>query len=234
MPVARATRLSSDSAGITPELGSCFRGNDFDRGDLGRGRAHRVLDRQLQRHRRRRTALAAARNCRRTTSSSHPEQRHVSAVRPEIGPHAVQRVGRPVARRRADAARAPAAGWRRGRRRRTGPRGPGSAANATSIIRSSTGAVEVGHLTDELLGAFARDGAARLRWRRAGSVFDRPPCATARRPRVPPGLAVSAGPYAIPRLRIGSGSAVAPVSSPCRGTCAPRTADTGRNCAPCA
>ncbi len=54
------TRVSSDSAGITPEPGVRFRRNHFDRGDLRRGGAYRILDGQFQGHRGRRAALATA------------------------------------------------------------------------------------------------------------------------------------------------------------------------------
>ena len=88
-------RLIRLSAGITAGVASPPHraGHHFDRRDLRRGGAHRILDRQLEGDRRRRAALAAARELQPDHALAVDlEQMDVAAVRPEVGPHAVQRV----------------------------------------------------------------------------------------------------------------------------------------------
>ena len=158
-PSARS-RVISDSAGYHPGARVLFRRNDFDRGDLGCGGTDRVLDRQLQRHRRRRAALAAALELEADHTVVHPEQRHVAAVRTEVGPHAVQRVGHPAL----DAVRMQPVHQQQAGDEVVGREPVREVRIARPTPRPSSAQhrpVEVGHLTDELLRAFPRDGAAR-------------------------------------------------------------------------
>ena len=64
----------------SPRFGARLRlcGNHFDRRDLGRGGAHRVLDGQLEGHRRRRAALAAARELQSNDTSPSTSSRWTS------------------------------------------------------------------------------------------------------------------------------------------------------------
>ena len=160
---ASCTRLSSESAGITVAVdsGSCATTSiEVISGAAARTASSTASSRvtaddgQL---------LQLPENCSRTASSPvrRLEQVHVTAVRAEVGPHAVQGVGDPAFARRAGAGRAPAAGWRPGRRRRVRRPPPGLPRTASRHQPLQPGAVEVGDLADQLLGALSRDRAAR-------------------------------------------------------------------------
>ena len=129
---------SSDSAGITAGVESGSAATTSIDGDLRRGCPDRVLDGQLQRHRRRWAALAAA--CERQPDGAPfgrwrlrpaPHRHHASPGKGAPGP--ARR--KPAGVRRAGAGRVPGAGWPPGRRWPAARLIPGRRPAAT--IRSS-------------------------------------------------------------------------------------------------
>ena len=192
--------------------------------DLRRGGPHGILDGQFQRHRRRRTALAAARKCQPHNTVCDVKQLDVTAVRPEVGPYRVQR----VRRRGGHVVRMQAVHQQQAGDQVVGR--PARSASAGSTSRTtlvSAGPVQIDDLAYQLLGARSRRPARRLRWRRAAPGSAHLPMRQCDR-------RIGVRPCVTPRSATGSGSAACPATCPRPGTCALRTAGRGRSCAPCA